>query len=54
MTNFFIMEFEAQGVDGEDLHISLPPENEMSKLVLKNKNEHKVLLGNFTDFILLD
>ncbi|KMZ74917.1 alpha-glucosidase, family GH31 [Zostera marina] len=40
--------FEAQGIDGEDLHISLPPENEISKLVLKNKNQHNYLLERTT------
>ncbi|KMZ74955.1 alpha-glucosidase, family GH31 [Zostera marina] len=36
--------FEIQGVDGEDLCVSMPSEQDMSELVLKNENQHKYLL----------
>ncbi|KMZ74916.1 alpha-glucosidase, family GH31 [Zostera marina] len=36
--------FEATGVDGEDLSISMPSEQDMSMLVLKYKNQHRYIL----------
>lgn len=42
---FIFIQISADGVDGEEIHLTMPPESELSSLVAASEFEHKKRLG---------
>jgi hypothetical protein len=44
-TTFFSIQISTDGVDGEEIHLTMPSESQVSSLVATSKFEHKKRMG---------